>query len=89
MSYAQDLPWQPPVPCPAPVLLCGVYRHFKGGLYSLLHLARHHETDEWWVCYMSLRTGDVFIRPAAEWSQTVAANCKRFSYIGSAAHVPT
>ena len=32
----------------------GRYRHFKGGEYELLYLARHSETDETMVVYRAL-----------------------------------
>ena len=32
----------------------GLYRHFKGGEYELLYLARHSETDETMVVYQAL-----------------------------------
>lgn len=32
----------------------GRYRHFKGGEYELIDLARHSETEEWLVIYRPL-----------------------------------
>jgi len=32
----------------------GVYRHYKGGLYRVLFLARHSETEEVLVVYQAL-----------------------------------
>jgi hypothetical protein len=29
----------------------GRYRHYKGGIYEVLGLAQHTETDEWFVLY--------------------------------------
>lgn len=43
----------------------GLYRHYKGGLYQVLHLARHSETEELLVVYRSLAEGGVWVRPAA------------------------
>lgn len=34
-----------------PEITPGAYRHFKGGLYEALGLARHSETGEWLVLY--------------------------------------
>jgi len=39
-------PNQPPVD-----LKPGLYRHYKGGHYEVLRLARHSETEEWLVIY--------------------------------------
>ena len=35
----------------------GIYRHFKGGLYEVLGIARHSETEEHLVIYRPV-TGD-------------------------------
>jgi len=43
----------------------GLYRHHKGGLYQVLHMARHSETEEQLVVYRSLSQGGVWVRPAA------------------------
>jgi len=42
---------------------CGIYRHYKGGLYRALALVAHHDTREPWVLYVSLKQGSVNIRP--------------------------
>ena len=34
--------------------LCGYYRHYKGGIYDLLHVARHSETGEELAIYRRL-----------------------------------
>ena len=52
----------------------GIYRHFKGGEYRLLHLARHSETDETMVVYQALYAcGEtpggqgIWVRPLSMW----------------------
>jgi hypothetical protein len=37
-----------------PKLQPGLYRHFKGGQYQVIDLARHSETEEWMVVYRPL-----------------------------------
>ena len=69
----------------------GRYRHFKGGEYELLYIARHSETDEPMVVYRALYDcgetplGErVWVRPLSMWTETVAREGKtfpRFSYI--------
>ena len=50
----------------------GKYRHFKGGEYELLLLAKHSETEELMVVYRALYgDGGVWVRPAAMWTGQV------------------
>ena len=50
----------------------GKYRHFKGGEYQVLGVARHSETGEELVVYRALYgEGGLWVRPAAMWSETV------------------
>lgn len=50
----------------------GIYEHYKGNRYELLELARHSETEEWFVVYRALY-GDhgVWIRPLEMFRETV------------------
>lgn len=50
----------------------GKYRHFKGGEYQVLGVARHSETLEEMVVYRALYgEGGLWVRPAAMWNETV------------------
>ena len=49
----------------------GLYRHFKGGLYLVLHLEIDEETLEQRVCYICLKTGKVWSRKASKWNESV------------------
>ena len=49
----------------------GRYHHFKGGLYQVLFTARQTETDEPVVVYLSLTTGEFFVRPERMWAEAV------------------
>lgn len=64
----------------------GRYRHFKGGEYELLFVARHSETLEPMVVYRALYgEGGVWVRPAAMWNEIVERDGKsfpRFRYLG-------
>lgn len=50
----------------------GLYEHYKGHRYEVLHLARHSETEEDLVVYRALY-GDrgVWVRPLAMFAETV------------------
>lgn len=56
----------------------GRYRHFKGGEYEVIGIARHSETQERLVVYRPLY-GDagLWVRPAAMFLETVEHEGKR------------
>ena len=64
----------------------GRYRHFKGGEYQVLGMAKHSETLEPMVVYRALYgEGGLWVRPAAMWNETVereGRTFRRFTYIG-------
>ena len=70
-----------------PDLKPGRYRHFKGGEYELLGVARHSETLEPMVVYRALYgEGGLWVRPAAMWSEHVERegySGPRFTYVGA------
>lgn len=50
----------------------GKYRHFKGGLYEVVGMAKHSETLEEMVVYRALYgQGELWVRPAAMWLEGV------------------
>ena len=72
-------------------LLPGRYRHYKGGEYEVIGVARHSETDERLVVYRPLYNDSVlakselWVRPLAMFTETVTHNDEavpRFAYIG-------
>ncbi|EGK07410.1 DUF1653 domain-containing protein [Psychrobacter sanguinis] len=50
----------------------GIYRHYKGNLYQVLHTAHHSETEEALVVYRCLY-GEygVWVRPLEMFTETV------------------
>ena len=64
----------------------GIYKHYKGNLYELLHIANHSETLEKMVVYKALYgEGEVWVRPLSMWDEVVEVNGKkvpRFEYVG-------
>lgn len=64
----------------------GRYRHFKGMEYEVLFIGKHSETQEAMVVYRALYgEGDVWVRPASMWNETVLRDGKeyqRFTYVG-------
>ena len=79
-SEPETLTPLPPVGAP------GKYRHFKGGQYELICLAKDSETSEELVIYRSLNgDGHIWARPAAIFYQYVDVNghqVPRFEKIG-------
>ena len=49
----------------------GVYRHYKGGIYRVLFLSVHTETQEVLVNYQSLLFGSYHSRPLSLWNEKV------------------
>lgn len=70
---------------PDPVLTPGRYRHFKGGEYRVLGVARHSETEEHLVVYTPLYDDSgLWVRPLSMFMETVVRDGKevaRFSLI--------
>jgi hypothetical protein len=63
----------------------GKYRHFKGGLYEIVCIAKNSETLEDTVIYRSLTEPDkIWARPLSMWDETVERDgilYKRFTKI--------
>lgn len=49
----------------------GLYKHYKGGIYSVLFISRHSETLERMVCYKSELYGTHWSRPISEWHKDI------------------
>ena len=66
--------------------ILGRYRHFKGGEYQVVGIARHSETEEPMVVYRALYgEGDLWVRQESMFLDTVERDgktFKRFEYIG-------
>ncbi|KAA0913197.1 DUF1653 domain-containing protein [Psychrobacter sp. ANT_WB68] len=56
----------------------GIYRHYKGSLYQVLHVANHSETEEELVVYRCLY-GEygVWVRPLAMFTESVTVDGKK------------
>jgi hypothetical protein len=65
----------------------GKYRHYKGGEYEVLGVARHSETDEYLVVYRPLQ-GDqnLWVRPLSMFTERVTLGVRtvqRFEFMGT------
>lgn len=73
-------------------ILPGKYRHFKGGLYEVIGVARHSETLEEMVVYRALYgEGGLWVRPATMWNETVTRDgvtYRRFTPVTEGAAAP-
>lgn len=58
----------------------GKYKHFKGGVYEVMDLAFHTETEEPMVVYQDA-DGIVFVRPYHKFFSTVDGSQRRFTKI--------
>lgn len=47
------------------------YRHYKGGLYEVITMATHTETNEALVIYKSLYFGSIHARPLDQWFEVI------------------
>lgn len=82
-------PTLPDLPKAAP-LKAGIYKHYKGGFYRLLGVARHETNHEEYVVYCEisrgLETGEgpLWIRPIHEFYEQVefrGRTVSRFQYV--------
>ena len=64
----------------------GRYRHFKGGEYEVVGIAKHSETGEEMVVYRALYgEGGLWVRPVSMWEEVIERDGERklrFAYIG-------
>ena len=63
----------------------GLYRHFKGNIYRILHIAKHSETLEEMVVYQAMYgEGGIWVRPLSMFEEEIERDGKtirRFSPI--------
>jgi len=64
----------------------GLYKHFKGNIYKVLDTAKHSETLEEHVVYVSIdNETDLWIRPASMFLEVIERDGKqfqRFEFLG-------
>lgn len=63
----------------------GQYQHFKGNMYTLLHVAKHSETEELMAVYQpNYGDREIFVRPLDMFDETIKRDgktFKRFAYV--------
>ena len=58
----------------------GRYRHFKGGEYEVLGIARHSEDESPMVVYRPLyNDSGLWVRPADMWNETVIRDGRTYT----------
>lgn len=58
-----------------------LYRHYKGGLYKVLFLSKHTESNEILVNYQSVIFGSYYSRPLESWNSKTEQGLYRFKEI--------
>jgi len=65
----------------------GIYRHYKGNLYEVLHAVQHSETEEWMVVYRALYgEKGMWVRPYKMFTEKIELDgrtVKRFIFVES------
>lgn len=56
------------------VITPGLYRHYKGGIYRVLFVARHSETAESFIVYKAVHGKQTWARPLKMFCGEVYAN---------------
>lgn len=56
-----------------------IYKHYKGGSYRVLTLAKHTENNETLVIYQSQEFGSVHARPLSMWFDEIRTGVYRFT----------
>lgn len=60
------------------LILAGVYQHYKGGLYRVIGIARHSETQELMVVYKSQsKEYDLWVRPYEMFREHIEVDGKK------------
>ncbi len=61
------------------------YKHYKGGIYRVITMAKHSETEETVVVYQSILFGSYYVRPLKMWFDKIqfegVAETQRFTKI--------
>lgn len=68
-----------------PIIRAGIYKHYKGGLYKVISIAKHTETKEDMVVYKSVNDEhQLWVRPLEIFREKVKVEGKevpRFEFI--------
>jgi hypothetical protein len=68
-----------------PLIRAGIYKHYKGGFYKVISIAKHTETKEDMVVYKSVNDEhQLWVRPLKMFNEKVKVDGKeipRFQYI--------
>ena len=78
LSHPKEAPMTP-----LPLVEAGeIWRHFKGGLYEIIAIAKDSETKETVVCYSRLGVGEQWVRRQKEFLEWLSADhLPRFAFV--------
>jgi hypothetical protein len=60
------------------IILGGIYKHFKGGMYKVIDVVKHSETLKDLVYYIKLDNGTSWARPIEMFLETITREGKTF-----------
>ena len=58
-----------------------IYRHFKGGVYGVVEVAKDHDSKELCVVYRNLETSECYVRPMGDFESKAVGGVQRFKLI--------
>lgn len=64
-------------------LKLGLWKHYKGGIYEVIGMAKHSETLEDMVVYKKQGEEKLWVRPALMFIEPMPQSGSRFHYVGN------
>lgn len=62
------------------VIVNQIYKHFKGKEVMVIARAQHEESLQWFITYIDLTDGRMWIRPEKDWFVDISNHPMNFSF---------